>query len=697
MRRHRLRFALLLAAAIGCGAAIGWWSIRLPAALSEPASATLSMLDREGDRFAEVGSTNARAQDPVALESMGRWLPEITVALEDHRFRSHGGVDWHATLSALVSNVRQGRIVAGGSTITQQLIKLASGRSGRSWRAKFYEACAALKLEASHPKEWILREYMNRAEFGNRLVGPEAAARCYFGKWAADLTLPEAVFLAGIPQAPTRFNPWTHPEAARGRFRRSVAVLQKRGTITKEQAELLTEAVPTVGRHIPKTEAPDFAEAVQTECKGIAGAVRTTLDRALQREIEACVRAHLDELNRHDITSAAVVVMQNSNGAVRALVGSPERSGSQINCALARRSCGSTLKPFIYADAIDRRVITAATMLRDSEEAIRGLYSDYDPRAYNRRYFGPVSAREALACSLNVPAILVLDRLGARRGFYSLQQWGLRMAGGLDEYGAGFILGNADVRPLDLAAAYAGLARGGVAIEPSFLEGHTRSGRRVISPEAAAIVTDILCDNAARARAFGIHSPLNLGARVAAKTGTSSGFRDAWTAGFTRDHTVVVWVGNTDGRPMDEALAIRAAAPLWATIVSGLLRRDSPLPELSATDRLVNAPTDVGRTEWFLAGTESMREEIGAAPTDLTITYPRNEAVFQIEPWLSMSQQRIEFACSPVDAMKVEWFVNNVPVPRQSNGRTTWQLAPGKWRIAACAGTEKAEIAITVE
>ena len=562
----------LALAALGAGAAV--WLCPLPAELEQPTPSTLSLLDRHGALLAEIPSKTARVQRPIALDEMGPWLPRMAVALEDHRFYEHGGVDLRGTLASAWRNLRHGRVVGGGSSISQQTIKLATARAGRSWRAKVYEAVAAWKLEHRWSKERILAEYLNRSDYGNRLIGPEAAARWYFGKPARDLTLAEAVYLAGLPHAPTRYNPWSHPSGAEARYERAVKTLAARGVLSGEQAGRLAEAPVAPGRFVPARLAPHFVQAVRQEHPALAGLVRTSLDLPLQQRAEELVRAHLRILNRHDVTCAAVVILQNSTGAVRAMVGSPDFATAEVNQATATHSCGSTLKPFLYLRGIDTRVLTAATVLPDTAEAIRDAYTDYDPQDYTRRLLGPVRVREALACSLNIPAVVALSRTGARRVFYDLASWGFHLPRSLDDYGAGFILGNAEVRPLDLAAAYAGLARGGVSMPPSLLEGVKHRATRIASEEATAIVTDILCDNDARTRGFGTHSPLALSRRVAAKTGTSSGFRDAWTVGFTRSHTVAVWVGNADGRPMREALSIRAAAPLWAAIVDDLLGDD---------------------------------------------------------------------------------------------------------------------------
>ena len=217
--------------------AFGIWWLPLPNELQKPAVGTLTLLDCRGREIAELASPEARAQLPRRLDEMGKWLPRVTIALEDHRFYEHAGVDWRATVAAVARNLKSGRIVSGGSTITQQLVKIARGRHHRSWIGKIYETICAWKLERRWSKEQILAEYLNRSSYGNRRLGPEAAARAYFGKSARDLTLSESIFLAGLPQAPTRFNPWRHLDRATRKYERSLARLARLNVLTARAAE----------------------------------------------------------------------------------------------------------------------------------------------------------------------------------------------------------------------------------------------------------------------------------------------------------------------------------------------------------------------------------------------------------------------------------------------------------------------------
>ncbi len=709
-----------------------WW-LPIPEELEKSPVGTLTLLDSRGREIAELASPEARAQLPVTLEKMGPWLPRVTVALEDRRFYEHRGIDWHAIAAACTRNLRSRHLLSGASTITQQLVKLATGREQRSWSKKLYEAIIARKLEHRWSKERILAEYLNHSSYGNRRIGPEAAARAYFDKPARDLTLSEAIFLSGLPQAPTRFNPWRYPEQASRKYSRSLARLVELGVITRDQ-QLLLASPPKIVHTQPRRLAPHFVDAVVARNPGLRGAVTTTLDLDLQATIERLVQLHLSALNRHDISQAAVVVVENATGAIRAMVGSENYAVSQINGATEPRSCGSTLKPFVYLDAIDKRLLTAASLLPDTPDAIRDEYADYDPQNYNHHYLGPVRLREALGCSLNVPAVFALSRLGARPAFYQLQKWGFDFPQGLADYGAGFVLGNAETRLVDLAAAYAGLARGGTAMRAKFLAGEHQPVTRIASREATAIVTDILCDNDARQKSFGPRSPLAFEQRIAAKTGTSSGFRDAWTVGFDKEHTVAVWAGNFDGRTMRDTFAVRAASPLWAAVIQELLRRDHPLDPPEENERLVRREvckatgflrsrfSSAKLNELFLAGTEPRQDSadyfasdgklllpdaygrwcvsrdntIGAhVRSDFRITSPLPNAHYEIDPVLPSSQQMVELTAAV--ASDVEWFVNNERIFPQQDSRFFWQLAPGEWKLRAVSRLGSAEETVTVE
>ena len=612
---------LAVLAAVALVLAVSIRSGQLPPDLLRPVNGTATIVDKRGRPLASLASSEARFQEPIPLARMGQWLPAVTVALEDRRFRDHRGIDAYAVAAALARNSRAGHVVSGASTITQQLIKLASGRVRRSWRAKLYESVSALRLERMWSKDRILEEYLNRSQYGNRLVGPAAAARAYFGKTPENLALSEAIYLAGLPQAPTRFNPWRQPSAAGAKYLRSLSRLRALRFISPEQAARMSKPPRVLARSPIERVAPHFIDAILQTKPTFQGVVESTLDLDLQRFVEKRLASHLASLALRQVDHGSVVVIDTVTGAVRAMVGSRDYGApldGQINGAMIFRSCGSTLKPFLYLRAIEDRTITAASLLPDTPDAVRAEYIDYDPINYDKRFWGPVRVREALANSFNVPAVVTLSRVGARRMFRILEECGLDFARLFDEYGAGLILGNAEVRLLDLTAAYTAFAGTGLAVEPRLLAADPTRHHYVASPEAVAIVADILSDNHARRKTFGPFSPLAFeGKHIPCKTGTSTAFRDAWAVGVTAQHAVGVWVGNFDGRPMEEIAAITGAAPLWREIVEHLLLRgDSPVPapvessrlrrrEVCALTGLRPVATSPGTLqEWFLPGTE---------------------------------------------------------------------------------------------
>jgi penicillin-binding protein 1C len=345
-----------------------------------------------------------------------------------------------------------------------------------------------------------------------------------------------------------------------------------------------------------------------------------------------------------------------------------------------------------------------------------------------------VRLREALGCSLNVPAVFTLSRLGARQTFFELQKWGFDFSRGLNDYGAGFVLGNAEIRLVDLAGAYAGLARTGQAMRAKFLAGEHFPMKPIASREAAEIITDILCDNRAREKSFGANSPLAFDERVAVKTGTSSGFRDGWTVGFNQEHTVAVWIGNFDGRPMRDTFAVRSASPLWSAMMHELLQRDHPLDPPQESETLVRReicaetgflPSRFTRStmsELFLKGTEPAQDSAdwfspdgklllpgeyaawcasanntraAQVRPDPRITNPVANARYEIDPVIPRAQQMIELTATL--GRDVQWFVNDVAQLPQHDGRVFWPLTPGEWKLRAVSGAGRAEETITVQ
>jgi penicillin-binding protein 1C len=546
------------------------------------------VLDRDGRLLRAVVGRAETCMFWTDLEAISPRLVEATIAAEDGRFYSHPGVDLLAALRAFWSNVSRGRRVSGASTITMQVVRLVEPRP-RTWTSKVVESFRALQIERQLDKRRILEWYLNLAPYGGNLVGVEASAQVYFGKCARDLTLGEAALLAGLPQAPSRLRPDRHPERARARRDWVLGRLEARGAVAAgEKAVACREAVRAARRPFP-IEAPHAAALAIRRHPG-SPVLRTTLDTRIQAVAETALRAGVGPLRADGVTNGAVVVIENGAAAVRALVGSldffAEADAGQVCGATAPRSPGSALKPFTYALAFDRGLCAPGTILADVPSA----YGGYEPVNYDAGYRGPVTAREALVASLNVPAVRLLDRVGVASLLQALRQLGFStLKKEAAHYGLALTLGSTDVTLLDLTDAYAALARLGVYEPCRLLEAEPRAaGRRVFSAGAAYLVADILSDSA-RLGGRPLWRSEHDRVRMAWKTGTSAGHRDAWTVAYTPSYTVGVWVGNFNGRPSRQLAGFRAAAPIAARILDTI--------ERSAGGAWFEPPPDVDRRD----------------------------------------------------------------------------------------------------
>lgn len=577
MRARRFRRAII---ALVATAGLAWLALHLvplPQALREPIPPSLDLTDRHGHTLREVLADQRRHSRGIALADVPRSLIDATIAAEDKRFWRHPGIDPLATARAAGDFARHRRVVSGASTIAQQLVKISEPRPRTLW-AKLCEAAKALRLTQAWPRERILSEYLNRLDYGSLSIGCASAARAYFNKPPSDLSLAEAAFLAGLPQSPSRLNPRAHFSAAEKRQRWVLGRMLDRRLITAgDHARALAEPLRVAPAH-RDFKAPHFVDLVLASRPGLRGAVSTTLDLELSQFVENAVRDRLRVHAAHHVQNAAAVVIDNATGDLLALVGSEDwfaPGSGQVNGATAPRSAGSTLKPFTYLLAFERGA-TPATLIADVPAQFAIGSGIYRPQNYSRSFLGPVRARLALANSFNVPAVRVLAGLGGapilqRR----LAECGLTtLTRPASDYGVGLTIGNAEVRLLELTNAYAAPARLGEHRPWRLLASDPRpAGAQVCDPAAAWLIADILADNAARAHAFGLDSPLRFDFPVACKTGTSTSFRDNWAVGYTPEFTVGVWAGNFDGSPMRDVSGVTGAAPILHEIFQWLRER----------------------------------------------------------------------------------------------------------------------------
>lgn len=536
-------------------------------------SAPLVLVDMRGEQIAVLPAVGA---DRTTWTPLGE-LPAIAVSAviesEDDRFWDHGGVDGLGVARAVWLDLRGGRF--GGSTLTMQLARmLATAGEARSLSAKLRESLLALRIERAVDKRTILEQWMNRAYFGNGAYGFAAASQLYFGKPPGGLSDAEASLLAVLPRAPTGYDPYLHLDAALRRRDRVLALLVERGVITEQRATEARMQVVALGRYAPRDEAPHFTRWIASQLPaGVrhdGGTLRTTLDLRLQKQLQGRVSEQVAQLARKNLDQAGLVVLDAHTTEVRVMIGSVAWSGpeGQINITTRRRHPGSALKPFVYAAAIEAGD-NPATIAWDT----RDTSGDYFAPSAGVEH-GPVRYREALASSYNFAAIDVLQKVGVARVMSMLRTAGVaELEGAPADYGLRLALGAAKVRLVDLVAGYGFLVKDGfagrprgisVAISPDGTRWSPPRApeRRVVSPETAWLVMDMLADPEARRPGFGMELPFDLPFPIAAKTGTARGFSDTWAVGATSEVLVGAWAGTFDGTATQGLVGMDAAAPL---------------------------------------------------------------------------------------------------------------------------------------
>ncbi|MBC8126689.1 MAG: transglycosylase domain-containing protein [Gloeobacteraceae cyanobacterium ES-bin-144] len=581
--RRLVRYAIIAAAVAMVCWLVAPFLVSLPAGLTGNPGASPVLLDRNGVPISHLTLPDSSRSNPVALDKIPADLIACTLAAEDKRFYNHGGVDYLATGRAARDFFSKRRIVSGASTITQQLIKISSPPARRNLFTKLYESLAARRLEMKWTKSQILVAYLNRLDYGNLRTGTSEAARFYFQKPLADLSLAEAALLAGLPQAPSRLNPLRNPKRA---INRRNTVLQRLAAIGEVDATRITSALaePLSLRPLQESNpAPWLASLTIPPSTNLNQKIKTTLDLTIQRDIEAIVHEETSKLKEANLRHAAVVVIHNPTGEIRALVSSAnwaDPRGGQLNGALSPRSPGSTLKPFTYLLAMERLHRTPASIIADIPSPFRTLEGLDLPQNYDHAYRGPVTLRSALACSLNIPAMRELNALGGPAPLHELLvKLGLTTLGtDPNADGLGLTIGNAPVRLLELTNAYATLARAGNYLPTVLFPSapHASPLRLPFSENSFFLIADILSDPLARAPAFPPGGPLDLPFRCAVKTGTSSDFRDNWCIGFTPDFTVGVWAGNFENQPMKGISGIAGAGPIFNRAMLRIHRNHPP-------------------------------------------------------------------------------------------------------------------------
>jgi 1A family penicillin-binding protein len=621
---------------------------------------SVRITDRFGRTLYEVLGDQSGRNSVVPLSDIPESLKQATIATEDSSFYQNPGIDLRGILRAAWINLRGGETIAGGSTITQQvarnLLMTTNERSERTLRRKLREGILAWQITRRYSKDQILDLYLNQTYYGGLAYGVEAAAQTYFGKPVSELDLAECALLAGLPQAPNEYNPFTHPEAARQRQQVVLGLMEATGEISHEQ-RLLAEREPLVLAKQPyPIEAPHFVMMVRSQVDELFTpeeiyqhgglVVRTTLNLDWQHLAEDAIQRQLQALKYspdglgHNTNNAALVAIDPQTGQILAMVGSPNYFDTQdngaINMAISPRQPGSALKPILYAAALDPSQAnpwTPATMLLDVKTSfVTHDGQSYTPSNYDLKEHGPVLLRDALGSSLNIPAVITMDHVGLPRLFQLATKLGITTLKDPQSYDLSLALGGGEVRLSELTAAYGAFASGGFRVDPDAIleirdfQGNTlytpqpQPRVRVLDARVAWLISNILSDNDARIIGFGPNSILRLDRPAAVKTGTTSNFHDNWTIGYTPDLVVGVWTGNTDYEPMRDVNGLAGAAPIWHEFMRAALA-GQPAQDFSQPGGLVQVevcalsgllPTDAcpyQRLEWFIDGTQPTQKD----------------------------------------------------------------------------------------
>jgi penicillin-binding protein 1C len=587
VKRRLLR--LLLTGAIVTASVVVALAVSATRELKTPPPSTL-LLDRHGDYLGE---------NPTTGDMLGFWplpttLPErvviATLETEDRTFFEHAGVRPGAILRAAWQNVTSGRVVSGASTLPMQVARMQDP-ARRTLASKAREAVTALLLVYDHGHDEVLRHYLRIAPYGNRAHGIERAARMYFDKPLQDLSWLQASFLAGLPQAPGRMNPYDEDGLRRGMKRAHLILelLYLRGRIDLDTYEL--SRASDLGLVAKKTRDNDAMHATLMLSERAQGkdtpTVTATLDLGVQKTVAKALRRNLAGVAHRGATNSAALVVDLERGDVLAWVGATDYfnddARGRIDYLRAKRSPGSTLKPFIYGLALDDDAYTAATELEDTPmDFITEGGRSYLPRNIGRSFLGPMLFREALGNSRNIPALRVLAKVGVEPTLRRLEAAGVEsISYDPDAYGLGLALGNLHLTPVELARVYASLAEDGVARDFRYFEDDLRpEGVRIFKADTAQMLTNILDDPVARRPSFPTNGPLDYDFAVAVKTGTSQGYRDAWTAAFTDRLLVVVWVGNHDWSRMNRLGGMYGASFAAREIINRVTPLRAPHKEL---------------------------------------------------------------------------------------------------------------------
>jgi penicillin-binding protein 1C len=592
---------------------------------------TISIFDRHGRHIYDIYESENRF--PVSLSDVSPHLVHAIIATEDQTYYSHHGFSPKAIIRATIHNITQDTL-QGGSTITQQLVKNKLLSNTKSIARKVEEIYLSFVLETQYTKDQILEMYLNQINFGGVIHGVESASQTYFGKSARDLDLRESIFLASLPQAPSRYMLSDSSQIDHQNRQQNIAFkMYSLGYIDKNSYSHLVSSPLYTQKMVRGIQAPHFVDFLRPQISELTRhntqtgyRLITTLDLDIQAHLETILSEEMAKLHKYKISNGAILVMKPQSGEIIAMIGSTDyfsqQIDGQVNVVTSQRQPGSAIKPIIYALALDRDNLKPWHIILDNQIFIPDNNRYWIPRNYDNKFHGSVTIRQALANSYNIPAIKVAQQAGIINFINFANQMGLRSYNHQTPIVPSLALGSWETSMIDLASAYSTFANDGYRTTPISILGITNSeserlalshcnlsqiasldtsfidnncGLKTISSETSFYINSILSDPQARSQAFGQNSILNIpNHQVAVKTGTSNNMRDNWAIGYTADWLVAVWVGNNDGSPMSHvASGITGASPIWSRSMTYLLSN-------SKTPQVFSPPQSLRQVELCL-------------------------------------------------------------------------------------------------
>ncbi len=661
-----------------------------------------SLVDRRGEPLYEIRTNDrARRLDWTPLDGISPALVQAVVFAEDRRFFEHRGVDYRAVAAAIAGRLG-GENLRGASTVTMQLAsflnpELRPEKGRRTVFQKAQQMMEAREIEKSWTKNEILDAYLNLVSYRGEIQGIAAASRGLFGKAPHGLGRAESVVLASLIRT---------PNAGGARLCARAAVLGKGLQWLVRDAEIRRIASRISSGPFTIKPGADLApHAARLLIKKNPGKekVACSIDAGLQRFTVERLRHHVEILASRNVGSGAALVIDNKTGRVLAYASrsSDPLQGWYVDGVQAKRQAGSTLKPFLYALAFEKKILTPASVLDDGPLDIPVFSGIYRPHNYEDDFKGPVTTRVALASSLNIPAVRTILMTGIESFLARLRRLAISKIGKSgDYYGPSLALGSIDVSLWELTNAYRCLARGGLLSDAHFVPGG-KAGRvrRVFSPGSAFLVSDILSDREARSATFGLENPLSTRFWTAVKTGTSKDMRDNWCVGYSRRYTVGVWVGNFNGESMHDVSGISGAAPVWAEIMDWLHAVEGKEPGAETprdvVRREVCLPGSAGRpaSEWFIRGTEPVEKNRAVGQINRKIVYPPTGAIIAIDPDIPPELQKVFFISGPRGQAGL-WLLDGRCIA-ETGLDAGWAPEPGAHHL--CLGDEEGNIVDSVQ